>query len=198
MRARACSTGRRARRPRRASAGWCRRATRPQRSGRRGLLRRRGKRRGGGTESAPDDAALKHRFRTLSRCSLPNPYGTTAFLNNGLLAVRSHERIAVVARRDEGLLDRPGGDPADQIPHRAGLVVRARRARAAEGLLADHRPGWLVVDVEVSGRVLELVLGQLDRRAVAREDGSGEPVRRGAVDQLERLLILALGVHVGG
>src|SRR6185312_7502799 len=34
------------------------------------------------------------------------------------------ERVAVVLRRDEGLLDRAWADPADQVPHRAGLVVR--------------------------------------------------------------------------
>ena len=61
----------------------------------------------------------------------------------------------IVARRRERLLDRPRAHPAHQVQLRAGLVVRARRARAAERLLADHRAGRLVVDVEVAGRVAQ-------------------------------------------
>ena len=53
-------------------------------------------------------------------------------------------------RGDEGLLDRAGADPAQQVVDRARLVVRARRPTAAERLLADHRAGRLVVDVEVA------------------------------------------------
>src|ERR671937_1597068 len=99
-------------------------------------------------------------------------------LGSAAPAVGRHERIAVVRRRDERLLDRPRADPADQVPHRARLVVRARRPRAAERLLADHRAGRLVVDVEVAGRVAELFLGEVERAALAREDGTGQPVGR--------------------
>ena len=67
----------------------------------------------------------------------------------------AHERILVVARRHERLLDRPRADPAHQVQLRTGLVVRARRARAAERLLADDRAGRLVVDVEVAGGVAQ-------------------------------------------
>ena len=42
----------------------------------------------------------------------------------GASPVRGHVRIAVVPRREEGLLDRPRAHPADQVPERAGLVVR--------------------------------------------------------------------------
>src|ERR1035437_7544494 len=42
-----------------------------------------------------------------------------------------HERIAVVGRRDERLLDGARAQPADQVPHRAGLVVGARGAGSA-------------------------------------------------------------------
>src|SRR5919204_202285 len=45
--------------------------------------------------------------------------------------VGRHEGIAVVGRRDERLLDRARADPANQVPHRARLVVRPRCARAA-------------------------------------------------------------------
>src|SRR5207249_4576902 len=112
-------------------------------------------------------------------------------------AVRVEERVAVVARRHERLLDRAWADPADQVPHRAGLVVRARGARAAERLLADDRAGRLVVDVEVAGRVLELLVRILDRRSVAREDGAGQAVGRGPIDELERVVPLLLRIDVG-
>ena len=66
-----------------------------------------------------------------------------------------HERIAVVGRRHERLLDRARADPAQQVQLRAGLVVGARPAGAAERLLADDRAGRLVVDVEVAGGVAQ-------------------------------------------
>src|SRR5919204_6094648 len=93
-------------------------------------------------------------------------------LESAAPAVGRHERIAVVRRRDEGLLDRARADPADQVPHRAGLVVRAGRARPAERLLADDCPRRLVVDVEVAGGVAELLLGELERLTLAREHGA--------------------------
>ena len=95
---------------------------------------------------------------------LPRPReGRRASLAGGgeavshLIAVSglAHERIAVVPRRVEGLLDRPRADPAHQVQLRARLVVGARAARAAERLLADDRAGRLVVDVEVAGRVAQ-------------------------------------------
>src|SRR3954468_4371194 len=73
------------------------------------------------------------------------------------VGVRIEERIAVVARREEGLLHGPGADPADEVPHRPRLVVRPGRARAAERLLPDDRAGRLVIDVEVARRVPEPV-----------------------------------------
>src|SRR5688500_15319092 len=98
--------------------------------------------------------------------------------------IRRHERIPVVLRRNERLLDRPRADPADEVPHRAGLVVRARRARAAEGLLADDGARRLVVDVEVPGGVPELRVRFLDGEAVVGEDGAGQAVRRRRVDEI--------------
>ena len=61
---------------------------------------------------------------------------------------------------------------------------------AAEGLLADDRPGRLVVHVEVPGRVPELLVGELERVELAREDGAGEAVGRALVDEVERLAVL--------
>src|SRR5581483_1573151 len=106
--------------------------------------------------------------------------------NSSTAAVRGHVRVAIVPRRDERLLQGPRRHPADQVPPRAGLVIRPGSARPAERLLADDRAGRLVVHVEVAGGVLELVLGELDRGAVAGEDGAGQSIRRGAVDELER------------
>src|SRR5581483_8031811 len=71
------------------------------------------------------------------------------------VVVRREERIAVVARRHERLLDRARTHPADEVPERAGLVVRAGGARAAERLLPHDGAGRLVVDIEVAGRVPE-------------------------------------------
>src|SRR5205807_7649431 len=65
-------------------------------------------------------------------------------------------------------------------------------------LLAYNGAGRLVVHVEVPRRVPELLAGFLDRAPVPREDRPGEPVRRAAVDELERLRPLAFRVDVGG
>src|SRR5207244_11580381 len=94
-------------------------------------------------------------------------------------AVALHEPVAVVLRRDEGLLDRARADPADQVPHRTGLVVGAGRPGPAEGLLPDHRSSRLVVHVEVASRVAEGILGLEHRLPVLGEDGAREAVRRG-------------------
>src|SRR5688500_3144611 len=95
------------------------------------------------------------------KASIPSRTRTTPLqsFSARLAAGGAEEGVPVVARGDEGLLDRAGRDPADEVPHRAGLVVRPARAGAAEGLLADDRARGLVVDVEVAGRVAERVLG---------------------------------------
>src|SRR5688500_2014857 len=113
-------------------------------------------------------------------------------------SVRAHERIAVVGRRHERLLHGPRADPADQVPERAGLVVRAGRARSPEGLLADDGPRGLVVDVEVAGGVAERCVRLLDGVAVVGEDGARERVRRAGVDELERVRPALVVVDVGG
>src|SRR5437868_12873310 len=74
-------------------------------------------------------------------------------LERASLAVIFHERVTVLGRRCVGLLDDSRTHPADQVEDRARLIIRARRARATEGLQADDRPGRLVVDVEVPSRV---------------------------------------------
>src|SRR5687768_3999260 len=123
------------------------------------------------------------------------PYGGA--LDGPFRAVRAHERVAVVGRREERLLDRPRRHPADEVPHRTGLVVRPGGARATEGLLGDDGAGRLVVHVEVSGRVAELVLRIEECLAVVGEDRPGEAVGSRPVDEVERVVPLALGVDVG-
>src|SRR5512146_2892166 len=66
-----------------------------------------------------------------------------------------HERIRVVERRRERLLDGARAHPAHEVQLRSRLVVRSRTARAAERLLPDDRAGGLVVHVEVARRVAE-------------------------------------------
>src|SRR5215210_613152 len=110
--------------------------------------------------------------------------------------VRRHERIAVVPRRDERLLDRPRADPPNQVPHRACLVVRPGPSRTAERLLADDGARRLIVDVEVPRGVPEPLLRLVDRRAILREDRPGEGVRV-VVDEVQGLIPLALGINVG-
>src|SRR5690606_25476252 len=83
-------------------------------------------------------------------------------------------------RRDERLLDGPGADPAGQIEDRTGLVVGAGGAGAAERLLADHRAGGLVVDVEVARREAQPLRRVGDGPAVPGDDRAGQRVGAGA------------------
>src|SRR3954471_18709443 len=57
--------------------------------------------------------------------------------------------VAPRDRRLEGLLESARRDPPHEVQPRAGLVVGAAAARPTERLLTHHRPGRLVVDVEV-------------------------------------------------
>src|SRR5262245_15803416 len=74
-----------------------------------------------------------------------------------------HERVAVVERGVERLLDRAGAHPADEVELGARLVVGAGAARAPEGLLAHDRARGLVVDVEVARALAERGRGLADR-----------------------------------
>ena len=85
---------------------------------------------------------------------------------------------AVVGRGHEEFLDRAGAHPADQVEHRAGLVVGAAGPGATERLLADYRAGRLVVDVEVARRVPQRLGGLGDGDTVRGQDRSGQRVRR--------------------
>src|SRR6266852_2017534 len=105
-------------------------------------------------------------------------------LEGASLVVVFHEGVAVIGGRRVRLLDHARADPADQVEERAGLVVGARRARAAERLQAYDSACRLVVDVEVAGRVDEPLRRLADRLPVPRENRARQPVRTGAVAQV--------------
>src|SRR5690606_3585003 len=110
----------------------------------------------------------------------------------------AHVGVAVVGGRDEGLLDRPGGRPAEQVEFGAGLVVGAGGAGAAEGVLAGDGAGGFVVEVEVAGGVAEGVGGAGRGGAVVGDDRAGEGVGRGVLQLGEHLFVLVVFVDVDG
>src|ERR1039457_7015032 len=73
----------------------------------------------------------------------------------GRLSVGLHVGVAPVGGGGEGLLEGAGRYPAQQVERRASLVVGAALPGPPEGLLAHHRPGRFVIDVEVAGGVSE-------------------------------------------
>src|SRR6185503_8256353 len=107
-----------------------------------------------------------------------------------------HERILVVERRRERLLDRPGADPPHQVELGARLVVRTRATRAAEWLLTHDGARRLVVHIEVAGGVAQGHHRFAHRAAVVREHGARERVRRRGVNDLQRVFPFVVVVHV--
>src|SRR5829696_9897581 len=134
---------------------------------------------------------------TGANASRHNAAGALRTIRLATVRVRVEERVAVIARGEERLLDGSRADPSDQVPHRSRLVVRPGGARAAERLLSDDGARRLVVDVEVAGRIAEAVGGLVDGGAVLAEDRAGQAVRSGAVDEIERLVPRSLVVDVG-
>src|SRR5438105_8634001 len=142
--------------------------------------------------------ALRTSGRSMVTVSTAPSTSTRTFLDRASLVVVFHERIAVVGRGRVRLLDHARADPADQVQEGARLVVRARRAGATERLQTDDRARRLVVDVEVAGRVDELLRSLADRLPVAGEHRAGQPVRACPVAQVERLVELTVRVGVHG
>ena len=122
-------------------------------------------------------------------------------------------RVGEVLQADEIFLDRARGDEAVEDGDAARLVVRATRASAAEGLLADDSACALLVVVHVAGRVAQLVGRLQENLALTREaraglsqrsssadwvflHGTGQAVLRGGVDKFEGLLKLVVLVDV--
>src|SRR5215472_15189141 len=110
--------------------------------------------------------------------------------------VSAHVRVLMVDGRNEGLLDRAGVDPADQVEDRPGLVVRAASPGTPEGLLPDNGSGRLVVDVEVPSRIPQRVRGPGDGRAIGGDDGAGERVGCDIGSLGDDGVELAVRVHV--
>lgn len=99
---------------------------------------------------------------------------------------------------NKGLLDGTGGDEAGQDGGRSSLVVGAGGTSTTEGLLTDDGTGALVVDVEVSGSVAELVGAQDGSIAVLGEEGTSQGIGRRVGDQVQGLLVLLGLVDVDG
>lgn len=76
------------------------------------------------------------------------------------------------------------------------LVVRSGSSGTAEWLLTHNSTRALVVDVEVTSGVTELVRGDAQRLTVGREDGAGKGVVGGVVDELAGLLEVGVFVDV--
>ena len=88
-----------------------------------------------------------------------------------------HVSVTVVGGGHEGLLDDARDDPADEVELTTGLVVGTAGTSTAEGLHTDNGTCRLVVDVEVTGSVSELVGELLDLEAVAAPNGAGQTIR---------------------
>src|SRR5438874_4216099 len=109
--------------------------------------------------------------------TVPSTSYLTVLLERAPLVVVFHIRVAVVDRRRVRLLDHAGADPADQVEERPRLVVGAGGAGATERLQPNDRAGRLVVDVEVAGRVDELLRRLANRLPVGGENRAGQAVR---------------------
>ena len=55
----------------------------------------------------------------------------------------------------EGLLDGLRAGPLEHVVRAPGLVVGPGQARPAEGLLAHHGPGRLVIDIKIASSSLQ-------------------------------------------
>src|SRR4051812_4665940 len=92
---------------------------------------------------------------TAAPCSNEHPVAITTIQSRRIRLGFVQERIPVIGRRNERLFERARCGPAQEVERRAGFVVGARSASAAERLLADDGAGGLVVDIKVPGRVAE-------------------------------------------
>ena len=114
------------------------------------------------------------------------------------LFVGAEERVAVVRRRHEGLLDRsrvrPSGSGSTSSPPCRSCPRPASRRRAAgrPPRPSACRSGRSFRPRSASARRLR------EGVAILREDGARQRVGRGSVDELERVLEVALGIHVAG
>jgi hypothetical protein len=106
-------------------------------------------------------------------------------------------------RGREGQSDKNGkatthDEPVENVD-RTRLVVGPRCPSTSEWLLANHGASAFVVDVEVSSGVAEQVGSALEGESVRGEDGAGETVFGGSVDELAGGLKVGVlvDVHLG-
>ena len=63
----------------------------------------------------------------------------------------SHIRVAVIIGADEGFLDGPGVDPAQQVEFATCLVVCSGSPGTTEGLQSDYCAGRFIVNIKITG-----------------------------------------------
>ena len=83
-------------------------------------------------------------------------------------------RVAVIRGGGKVFLHRSGGNPAQQVQGRTGLVVCSGRACSPKRLLTDDGAGGLVVDVEIARTVTQAFGDPVCCDAIAGEYRSGE------------------------
>ncbi|KAI6770572.1 hypothetical protein HG530_005201 [Fusarium avenaceum] len=93
-------------------------------------------------------------------------------------------RVGDLGGGSELLLDGPNVDEASQEVLATGLVISTRGTRTTKGLLADNSTSALAVDVEVTGSVAELLLGEAGSLTVSSENGTSQAVVGGGLDEL--------------
>ena len=99
-----------------------------------------------------------------------------------------HSDIPKIPLRDRSWVHEMG-----QVVRAAGFRAPSRQAEAAEGLPADHGPGYRPIEVEIAHAEPRERLGQVAR--IGREHASGERVRR-RDGQVERMVEVP-GPHHG-
>ncbi len=136
-------------------------------------------------------------------CSAPTSTSCKVRWVKGIL--QPHKALLNAPRRHEPVEDRDA----------ASLVIRPTRARATKRLLPDHRARALLVVVHVPRRVAQRV-GRVEERLPVRSEaiqgrimserqrrrsrdvhGSGQRIDCASVDELERLVIVAILVDIG-
>src|SRR6185503_2337594 len=106
------------------------------------------------------------------------------------------KRVPVILRRIKCFLYCSWRYPAQQVDHRPGFVVCSRTPGATERLLAYHSTGWLIVYIEISGGVTQMLCGFGNSVPVLCDDGAGEGIDRCFVDDIQHLIKTFILVNI--
>lgn len=106
--------------------------------------------------------------------------------------------VLEVVQLQEVLLDVSDGNESGQDVTGTGLVVGTGHSSTTEPLLGHDGTSGLVIDVEVTSTVSQLLLGQSDGVTVLGKDGTGQTVGGNGVDLVHDGLELAVWVCVSG